>query len=152
MTSAIRYPSRDWPFILKLGSAFHIIVDRELFLTTTSTSEAVILLLSVFYAFNITWNPKLKPTFLFLQDVILEKPDSKSATCVQVKLFQSIINDVQNHPVQEPLRRKHIEPQKRDQGKKKQPKEKEKRQREELDEQQQHKRGKKKRLSDSIKS
>ena len=105
MASAIKHPSRDWPFILKIGSAFKIIVDGKLFLTTTSTSEAIILLLSVFYGFNVSWNPKIKPTFLFFQDTILGKPDSASSADVQVELFNAMLNDAQTAQTAQALRR-----------------------------------------------
>jgi hypothetical protein len=84
LRDAIRIPKREYPFIFNLGSAFHVIVDNKLFVSVTSASEALIVWLSVFYAFNIRWNPKIMPTFLFLQDVMIGKPDTDSEANMQV--------------------------------------------------------------------
>ena len=87
MAVAIKIPKREYPFILNMGSAFHIIVDNTLFVSVTSASEALIVWLSVFYAFNICWNPKILPTFLFLQDLVIGKPDTASEANIQVRYY-----------------------------------------------------------------
>jgi hypothetical protein len=98
LNDAIKTPKREYPFILKLGSAFHVIVDNQLFVSVTSASEALIVWLSVFYAFNISWNPKILPTFLFLQDVILENPDTASEKNIQVRYKLNNFKLITNRP------------------------------------------------------
>ena len=56
-------------------SKFCVIVERTVLCETSSFVEAIFLLLSCYYVFHLSYQAKTKK-ILFLQDYVLERPDS----------------------------------------------------------------------------
>lgn len=72
MASAINDTKRSSPFILQIGSTYHIVADSEHFLTVSGNSlEAFISLISMYYVLHLSWCAKVENTLLFVQSELL---------------------------------------------------------------------------------
>lgn len=70
----------------KVGERHYIVAEGDPFLNLTEDSmDALVVLLCVYYTFNICWPKQVEPTFLFLQSEVLGIKDPKSKACKFLK-------------------------------------------------------------------
>lgn len=84
LAQAIRSPVRTAAFILKIGeTSFTIVVDKESYMESHSSVDALIHLLSVYYTFDIKWCvQQVLPTLRFLR---IEEMELKDDVTLQSK-------------------------------------------------------------------
>ena len=74
-------PTNNCPHIIRLVDAddgipdqYFIAVEQQLLIKVPNLSDAILLLLSVHYTFNIEYNSKIHDLLCFIQEYVLEVP------------------------------------------------------------------------------
>ena len=62
------------PYLVKIGDTYSLVADGKVFVQVIGDSfAALLLLLSTFFVFNIEYCHKVRPTYLFLESVLLDR-------------------------------------------------------------------------------
>lgn len=93
ITDVLKESKGRGPFILHIEDNFHIIADCQSFCRSTNSSEALLNLFACIYVFNIAYNKEALNSYLFLQEYILGKADSKIGNAA-IKLFAKNLEKV----------------------------------------------------------
>lgn len=91
LSEAIRKPNRIYPYLLSIGNAYHVIVEKESIIQTQVSSEGLLNLFSCLYVFNIKYSPSVEPSFLFIQSEILNKKDSFTSGSKNLGIFLKLL-------------------------------------------------------------
>jgi len=81
----IRETVRVYPYLIRIGNSWQLVIDGTPFLQTVLASNALLLLMAANYVFNVEYCSNVSPTFLSWQSEILGVHDSTN--CRQVKLL-----------------------------------------------------------------
>jgi hypothetical protein len=73
MVDSIKKPKRVYPYILQIGDSFTIIAEGKPFVTAKSSSEALLSLFSLQYAFNLEYSTEVRPFFLLTQSEVASR-------------------------------------------------------------------------------
>lgn len=93
MTTTVQEKTyRPTPYIVRLGSTYHIIVDGEPHIESQSCLDAIQSLMAAYYVFNIQYSEHVLPTLLFFQHVLLGQPDEKSKANRNLLIFLNLLN------------------------------------------------------------
>ena len=88
----LQKPERTTPYIVMLGSIYHIVIDGEPFIEAQSSYEAIISLMAAYFVFNIRYSDHVLPSLLFLQHQILGQSDETTKTCRNLSIFLNMLN------------------------------------------------------------
>lgn len=80
---------------MKIGQeSYNIIVDNEPFMYLTSTSiEAFLCLIAIYYVFDIEWSKEILPALLFVQSELLGKSNKDTLGNNSLKVFLNLFRD-----------------------------------------------------------
>ena len=88
---------RPCPFIIKCGSTFYVTVDNKPLITLASgsASDALLCVVSAYYAFHIQYEKKLEPLFLFIEHHMLNKPlNGPTSAISKVQKFMRLLRSL----------------------------------------------------------
>lgn len=96
LADAMRKPHRTHPFLLKIGSSFHVVADCVSVIRAKNSQKGLLYLFCVLYAFNIRYSPKVEPSFLFIQSQVLKKEDEVTKSSVILNIFLNQMMEINN--------------------------------------------------------
>jgi hypothetical protein len=88
-------PARESPYIVKIGDAYSIVADGQPFVYLSSNStEAFLCLMATYYVIGIVACKQVAPSIYFAISELLEKPDSLTRGCKNLRNFLLLMRDV----------------------------------------------------------